>query len=227
MAEGSALKVRVRFSKNENIKYLGHLDVMRAFQKCLKRADIKMVYSEGFNPHQKISFALPLNLGLTSRSEYMDAEIEDGQSTDEVKERLAAVCGPGFDIMSVNILRDNAKKAMAEVGYAGFSVITNDHVFTDDEIKRFLDKDEIIIIKKTKKNETELNILPLIKELYVNEDHSLFMKLKAGSVDNIKAEIVLERLYAETGLVYDRDNVKICREELYNEEGISLEVSGS
>ena len=147
------MKVRIRFTKNECIKYLGHLDIMRAFQKCMNRAGIKMVYSEGFNPHQKISFALPLGVGITSEAEYMDAEIADGQSTDEILRKLQDVSGPGFDVLSVRQLKEGAMKSMTAVRYADFDVFVYDHVFTKDEVDLFLAREEIVTLKKTKKGE--------------------------------------------------------------------------
>lgn len=66
MEEESALKVRIKFRKQGNMKFIGHLDIMRYFQKVMRRADVDIRYSEGFSPHQIMSFAAPLGVGLTS-----------------------------------------------------------------------------------------------------------------------------------------------------------------
>ena len=106
------MKVRIKFTKEVSVKYLGHLDIMRFFQRCCNRAGVKMVYSEGFNPQQKMSFAMPLGLGIESRGEYLDCEIADGQDLEDVKERMNRVSGDGFHIISVRELKENATKIL-------------------------------------------------------------------------------------------------------------------
>ena len=69
--------IRVRFGKEGALRFIGHLDVLRTFQKIFRRAEIPMVYSQGYSPHPIMSFALPLGLGLSSEGEYLDAEIEE------------------------------------------------------------------------------------------------------------------------------------------------------
>jgi len=69
------MKLRIKFSKQGPVKFVGHLDVMRYFQKAMRRAGIDIKYSEGFSPHQIMSFAAPLGVGLTSNGEYMDIEV--------------------------------------------------------------------------------------------------------------------------------------------------------
>ena len=68
------MKLRIKFSKHGTMKFIGHLDIMRYFQKAIRRAEIDVVYTEGFSPHQKMSFAAPLGLGLYSNGEYFDVE---------------------------------------------------------------------------------------------------------------------------------------------------------
>ena len=67
------MKVRIRFAKYGALKFIGHLDVMRYFQKAIRRADLPIAYSEGFSPHQIMSFAAPLSVGHTSEGEYLHA----------------------------------------------------------------------------------------------------------------------------------------------------------
>ena len=69
------MKIRIKFRKYGNMKFIGHLDVMRYFQKAIRRADVGIRYSEGFSPHQIMSFAAPLGVGITSEGEYLDIEV--------------------------------------------------------------------------------------------------------------------------------------------------------
>ena len=68
------MKIRIKFAKEGTMKFIGHLDIMRYFQKVMRRADVDIRYSEGFSPHQIMSFAAPLGVGLESRGEYVDIE---------------------------------------------------------------------------------------------------------------------------------------------------------
>ena len=77
------MKVRVKFSKYGIMKFIGHLDVMRYFQKAIRRSGIDIAYSEGLSPHMIMSFAAPLGVGLTSDAEYMDIEIRTPISSAE------------------------------------------------------------------------------------------------------------------------------------------------
>ena len=77
------MKVRIKFSKTGCMKFIGHLDVMRYFQKAIRRCGLDVSYSQGYNPHQLISFAAPLGVGLTSDGEYMDMQLESSLSSAE------------------------------------------------------------------------------------------------------------------------------------------------
>ena len=72
------------------MKFIGHLDIMRYFQKAMRRADIDICYSEGFSPHQIMSFAAPLGVGITSDGEYLDIEVHESKSTKEAMADLNA-----------------------------------------------------------------------------------------------------------------------------------------
>lgn len=85
------MKIRIRFRKYGVMKFIGHLDVMRYFQKAMRRAHIDICYSEGFSPHQIMSFAAPLGVGITSDGEYMDIEVHTSASTEESLRALNGV----------------------------------------------------------------------------------------------------------------------------------------
>lgn len=109
------MKVRIKFSKQGPMKFIGHLDVMRFFQKVMRRAEVNIRYSEGFSPHQIMSFAAPLGVGLTSNGEYLDIEVTDDEtaspSSAVMVERLNAAMVEGIEVLSYRKLPDNAKNA--------------------------------------------------------------------------------------------------------------------
>ncbi len=103
------MKIRIKFSKYGTMKYIGHLDMMRFFQKAIRRAGIDVKYSEGFSPHQIMSFAAPLGVGMESRGEYMDIEVLSMTTAQEMKEALNRVMVEGVEILSVSILPDHGQ----------------------------------------------------------------------------------------------------------------------
>ena len=109
------MKVRIKFSKEGPIKFIGHLDVMRYFQKAIRRADIDIAYTTGFSPHQIMSFASPLSVGHESIGEYFDVELHSIVSEEDMKNRLNSVMVEGIQIQDVAVLDDKEGNAMASV----------------------------------------------------------------------------------------------------------------
>ena len=104
------------------MKFIGHLDIMRYFQKAMRRADIDICYSEGFSPHQIMSFAAPLGVGITSDGEYLDIEVHESKSTKEAMADLNAMMVEGVEITGYVKLPDNAKTAMSLVAAADYNL---------------------------------------------------------------------------------------------------------
>lgn len=219
------MKVRIKFTKEASVKYLGHLDIMRFFQRCFNRAGVKMIYSEGFNPHQKMSFAMPLGLGIESKGEYLDCEIADGQDLQEVQEKMNRVSGDGFHILCVRELTENACKVMAAVRYASYQIFF-DPAISEETIEHSVSelkkKDSYLVHKKTKKKEQDVDILPQIIALSY-ADSKLSLTLRAGGDQNVKAETVANVLFDLMGIDYHREKITIMRLDLFAEDLIPLE----
>ncbi|MEE1114778.1 MAG: TIGR03936 family radical SAM-associated protein, partial [Eubacterium sp.] len=94
------MKARIKFTKTGPIKYIGHLDTMRYFQKALRRAAIPVTLSEGFSPHMLMSFASPLGVGKTSSGEYFDVDLKEEMTSREIVDRLNAQMVEGVEVLS-------------------------------------------------------------------------------------------------------------------------------
>lgn len=197
------MKVRLKFSKTGALVYIGHLDVMRYFQKLFRRAMIPVRYSEGFSPHQILSFTPPLPLGLESYGEYADVELTESITSKDALSRLRAESVPEIEILSFKQLPEKAESAMASVRAAGYSVHLPDAEAMRDIEKMCTDlllSDEVCVLKKTKKSERMINIRPLIYKLDHDIRNSrLDMTISSGSTDNIKPELVLDALFGSCG----------------------------
>ena len=235
--EEFALKVRVKFAKEGAMKFIGHLDIMRYFQKAIKRAGIDVAYSEGFSPHMIMSFAAPLGVGVTSTAEYFDMEINTPISGKEAVKRLNEVMVEGMEVKSFRKIPDGkANAAMALVAAADYYVEFREGMEPETDWKNkigdFIGQSEILIVKKTKKNEKEVDIRPYIYDMYL-EENRIFLKLAAGSVKNTKPELVMEAFFAFLGQEFDNFKFTIRRAEGYADKGtegcrnlISLEDLG-
>ncbi len=220
------MKIRVRFAKWGSMKFIGHLDMMRYFQKAVRRADIDIRYSEGYSAHQIMSFAAPLGVGITSDGEYFDIDVNSTASSEESIAAFNAQMVDGVKVTGYVKLPDNAKTAMSLVAAADYSLFYKDGYespYTFEEWKNiikenFADKDTFVVLKKTKKSEREVDIKPLVYRFEVkeNEGKPVFeMQVSTGSTDNIKPEFVLEAIYKSCGLEYEPLAIQIHRQEVY------------
>lgn len=192
------MKVRIQFSKHGVMKFIGHLDIMRYFQKAIRRAGVDIAYSGGYSPHQIMSFAAPLGVGLESDGEYLDIEVNSHSGAEQMMETLNAVMVDGIRILSVRMLPEQAKNAMASVAAAGYLIIFRKGYEPDfdykETLKNFYAQDAIPFVKQTKKSELELDLKPAIYELEIRGD-MIYMFVDASSAGNIKPSMVMEALY--------------------------------
>ncbi len=178
------------------MKFIGHLDMVRYFQKVMRRANVDICYSEGFSPHQKMSFAAPLSVGVISKGEYFDIEVNSSLSSKEMIKNINAQNVEGVKVVSYKELPEGAKNAMSIVAGADYFVYTD--LFTEEQVNDFYAQDEINILKKTKKSEKIVDIKPMIHEMKFNED-GIFMKVSQGSAANLKPNLVMSALEQFTG----------------------------
>lgn len=213
------MKVRIKFKKYGPVRFIGHLDVMRFFQKCIRRAEIDIAYSQGFSPHQIMSFAAPLGVGLTSDGEYMDIECHSVTSSQDMIKRLNDASVYGIEVVSVKELPEGAGNAMASVAAASYTVSFRegrepgfDYV---SELPGFMSQESIMITKETKKSTLEIDLKPGIYECKANDDKSIYMLVDASSSGNIKPVQVIEAFLASHGETLQENALLIHRNDTY------------
>ncbi|MBR0163771.1 MAG: DUF2344 domain-containing protein [Lachnospiraceae bacterium] len=209
------IRVRIRFEKKGPVRFIGHLDVMRYFQKVMRRAKIDIAYSEGYSPHQLMSFAMPLSVGATSDAEYADLTLRSfpGRTMDDPPReapdlslliaRLNDVMHEGITVTDACVLPEGAKKAMTAVCACGWRVSFRPDVLRNEDITlpaegslrqaflAFLDRPSIPALKKTKAGEKQIDLRPFIYEADCSDDGVFTLLLKAGSEDNVKPSLLL------------------------------------
>lgn len=218
------------------MKFIGHLDMVRYFQKAFRRANVDTAYSNGFSPHQLISFAAPLSLGLTSRGEYMDLIVHSTEDSQTMMERINREMVDGVRILSWHQIADESKhtNAMSIVAAADYEISFRDLTAFQNNyqhpLQEFLQQEHIIAKKKTKKSEKEMDIRPLIYDWQI-EETSIFLKLATGSVENLKPEFVMETFCKQMGASFHPFSLLICRLDMYAQDAegkfISLDDLGT
>lgn len=219
----------LKFTKEKRLKYISHLDVLRLFQRAFKRAGIRLSYSQGYNPHAKVGFALPLSLGFESSGEYMEIETGPEYSEEEIKERLNAIMPDGIEITSCGRLAETSKTAVAAaLDFASYKIL-----FTGEQdaahaleaaVKPFMKQEKIITVKfsKKKKKNIESDIRPHIRSVTTVKTGAglmFSMMLATGSRGNLNPETLVEELCRYAGVEYSRPQWAYRRMEMYYLEG--------
>lgn len=221
------------------MKFIGHLDIMRYFQKAIRRANLPIAFSGGFSPHMIMSFAAPLGVGVTSGGEYFDMELtENTLSSKEMEDRLNAAMADGMKVLSVRQIPDGkASACMSLVAAADYSVRFRENKepgvsWKEGQLEKFYQQDSIEILRKTKRSEKVTDIKPWIYRLELRGD-AVWMQLSQGSVHNLKPELVMEAFAQFLGVELDSFALMIHREEVYADRGeegnpqlVSLEELG-
>ena len=203
------------------MKFIGHLDMMRYFQKIMRRADVDICYSTGFSPHQIMSFAAPLGVGMESRGEYVDIEVKSTDSSEEMLRRINEVMVDGSEVLSYRALPDDASNAMSIVSAADYRLRFREGYEPEDwrdfmdGLLSFMKQEQILILKKTKKSEKEVDIRPMIYELHEEENHAIFLKVATGSSANLKPSAVIQAYMDSRNLPLSEFALMITRLEVY------------
>lgn len=221
------MKLRIKFRKFGAVRFIGHLDLMRFFQKMIRRAELDIAYSKGFSPHQIMSFAAPLGVGLESNGEYVDVEMNSVTTSADMIKRLNAASVEGIEILSIRLLPENCANAMASVAAASYTVRFREGRSPKADYRNglpeFLKSDEIPYKKETKKGSVTLNLKPAIYELQIEEDGSIYMLVNASSSGNIKPAMILEAYLSTQNENLMENALLITREETYQWDPARLE----
>ena len=215
-------KLRLKFSKNGPIKFIGHLDVMRYFQKAIRRADIDVKYSEGFSPHQVISFAQPLSVGATSDGEYMDMTVNSMVSTKDIMDRLNNVLNEGIKILAITELSERDEKAMTASFAARYRLNFRENIRPDfdwcSKFEEYLSQDKLPAMKKTKSGEKEIDMRPMIFEYRIDSaKEEVNILLSMSSSATLKPTLLFEGFFAYVGKEFNKNALAIHRVDIYKE----------
>lgn len=212
--------VRVYFSKKEQSKYISHLDLMRCITRCIKKTDIPVWYTEGFNPHLYITFALPLSLGYEGNLESFDIKLVDGNfDVNKIISKLENVMPRGLEILDVSEDFMSAN----DIGFAQYDVTfaaKKENLDLSQHFDSFLDQESIVVEKKTKKKKMkQIDLKPDIKIQSMNFDQNkcnMTLILPAGNNGSINPGLIQEAFCIFSGI--EMIPIKVCRTKIYTKD---------
>ncbi len=215
------LPIRIYFVKQGPSKYMSHLDLMRCMTRTIRRAGVPIWYTEGFNPHPFMTFALPLSLGTAGLCESMDVRLTDSMGFDEIKTRLNAALCEGIEVTEVNYVREKATAIQSAVYRIKLAMTGMSGDELSAALEDYLSQAEIIVQKKNKKKQlVDIDIKPHIMAFSVcaeGDGAVLEIRLPAGNALNINPNIVLKGFENTHGAVFTLCDV--VREKLLTENG--------
>lgn len=209
--------IRVRFTRGEEVKFISHLDLMKAFERAIRRADLPIAWSQGYNPHPRMVFGLPLSVGVTSDGEYADFELVRQMEPGEFMTALNASLPEGIRITAAGVKKIKAN-IMATIMAADYllDVFLNETVSLSEavlSVDNMMKMQCIKVMKEGKDSAREIDIRPLILRVKLEEMKqapsgyqgfkSAFRvraEFKAGSAANLRPELFIRALAEHGGL---------------------------
>ena len=208
--------VRLRFCKTGGMQYISHLDLQRSFSRILARADLPLWYTQGFNPHPKIVFGLPLPVGCESVCELVDIRIIRDMPCDEVLERMHSATASNLDFTKCYI----PDTKFADISAAGYE-ISIDGRYIGGGAEKFLSQavelltgPSLTAVKRTKSGDRETDLIPLIKSVRAAEEGNkavLRVCLAAGQTENLSPELVVSVLRDRLGIPEEEREYRVMR----------------
>lgn len=209
--------IRIFFRKGGPSRYMSHLDLTRTMTRVMRRADIPLWYTEGFNPHPFMTFALPLSLGTTGLYEILDIRLVEDMPLEEVAQRLNRCLPEGIEVFSVAL----PKQKHTTIAWSGYTITLRAESMEHSELARklteFVSLDSIMAQKRTKsKKMVEFDLKPDLRDCKVAADERgavLSLLLPAGCERTVNPSVVIDAFSS----IYEIDELEstIVRESVY------------
>ena len=220
--------IRVKYKKEDEMIFISHLDLQRLLQRAFRRAKINLSYSEGFNPHPKMSYGNALALGVESQGEYVDIEIEDDIEVKEFLERINEQLPDGIKFVKGQEIDPKTPSLSSIIVYGEYIFNIDLEVplskeFVKSRVLNFVKSKEIIITKKNNKGKkVEVDIRPMIRNfdlVSLDDNRVTFVStIATGSKANLNINILIPQILDMLNLDMDPREVGVLRRDLYKVE---------
>lgn len=217
------MKMLVVFEKFPRIRHIGHLDLMRAMQRALRRSGLPVKFSQGFNPHLLLTFAAPLSVGMSGKREIMEVPLGADVTEDEFLQKLNAALPPELPCLSARIVDDKHPASMASLFAAEYEIVIDpEGAALCDTVESFMAQETIMALRKTKSGEKMVDIRPMIYKLEVAGNRTLRCTLALSEKATCKPELLLDALSSHAGLA-SRPRTLTSRQQMYGADFVPLE----
>lgn len=187
------MRIRITFTKQGALRYTGHLDLHRVWERAARRAELPLAYSQGFHPQPKMNMAAALPLGFSSRCEVLDMKLEHDVPLDELPARINATLPPGLQVVSVEQVDERAPALQTRVRSAEYEVTLTEPIEPSDLQRRLDSLTNSTGISRERRGKI-YDLRPLIEALSLLPDGKIFMRLAAREGATGRPEEVLDAL---------------------------------
>ncbi len=200
------MRIQITFSKQGALRYTGHLDLHKLWERAARRAELPLAYSQGFHPQPKMSIAAALPLGFSSRCEVLDMRLERDVPLEGLRDTLQGTLPSGIQVMSIEQVDERAPALQTQVVSAEYEVQLTEPVDGSD-LKRKVDSVmEAESIIRTRRGR-EYDLRPLIEKLEMPSEGKIDMKLSAREGATGRPEEVLDEL----GIAFEETRIERTR----------------
>ena len=190
---------RIRFSKEADLRFISHHDLMRLCERALRRAHLPVAMSQGFNPRPRISLPASLGVGISGRNEVLDFELDEWVRPDEVRRRLAAQLPDGIELKSLQTPPSKPDRRPTQHSYS--IPLLEDHPVTEESVRELLAAERLLVHRRREGRVKTLDIRPFIERIRC-EDGEIRLLLRVTEQGTARPEEVLEALGCKPGVHY-------------------------
>jgi radical SAM-linked protein len=215
-------RYRLAITKGEEVRYVSHLDYMRSIERAIRRTKSPAAYSEGFNPHMKISFASALSVGVASEAEYMDLELTGETDPSAIGEALARQLPPGIAVRAVRLVTARHAALMAVVNLAAYRVraplAAGAAGRAMEAVDRFNAAAAVTFVKENPKGKREIDVKTYVREIAaarIPEGLELSFDIRITPTGSIKPTEVIKTLVEKFGLPAEPEAALVTRTGLF------------
>ena len=194
-----AQRLRITFGKSGALKYTSNLDVAKIWERVLRRAQLPIMYTRGFNTRPRIQLAMPLPLGISSECEILDIALRETIELHEaeLRERLQAVAPAGLSVARIETVDLRESALHSRIESAEYRIHFVDAVppgLLQERIADLLSRESIVVERRRKRKRSVMDLRPLILALHVDEAQDLIAHLSVGERGNLRPDHLVEQL---------------------------------
>jgi radical SAM-linked protein len=225
-------RLLIHYGKTGSLKYLSHLELLRAFERSFRRAQLDIVLSGGFNPRPKVSYGSALSVGVASIAEYMTVDLADEHNPDEIIERISFVLPEGLKVYKAKYIFTKSQSIMSAVQSQAYLIKVlkcPDDVLINSALSDVVSEERLLVRHKNKEKwvETRKAILDWrIIRYDENRDEQcaeFYLLLSAGGSDTVRPEVSMKMLFDRLSAGDKCEIIEICRINQYVNRDIPLE----